>query len=87
MTAAEREILLELDQLLRSEEIRTLIEPVIERVRANLSRQTDAFMTWEPIPLTNYGTVLLTRSNQAGFLFCAPVPTPGRSVTLTVING
>ena len=58
MTAAERAILVALDQILRSEKARTLIGPVVERVRAKLSRETDALMAWEPIPLTTYGGVL-----------------------------
>ena len=58
MTAAERAILVGLDQILRSERIRTLIRPVVERVRNKLSRETGAFMAWEPIPLTIYGSVL-----------------------------
>ena len=60
MTAAERAILVGLDQILRSERIRTLIRPVVERVRNKLSRETGAFMAWEPIPLTIYGSVLLS---------------------------
>jgi hypothetical protein len=58
MTAAERAILVGLDQILRSEKVRTLIRPVVERVHAKLSRETDALMAWEPIPLTTYGGVL-----------------------------
>jgi hypothetical protein len=58
MTSAEREILVELDQILRSEKVQTLIRPVVERVRAKLSQEQDALMTWEPIPLTNYGEAL-----------------------------
>jgi hypothetical protein len=58
MTAAERAILIGLDQILRSERVRTLILPVVERVRAKLFRETGALMTWEPIPLTIYGAVL-----------------------------
>ena len=58
MTAAEREILVGLDQILRSERMRTLIRPVAERVHAKLSRGTCALMAWEPIPLTIYGGIL-----------------------------
>ena len=59
MTGAEREILIGLDQILRSEKVRTLLRPVVERVRAKLSRETGSVMAWEPIPLTTYGDVLL----------------------------
>ena len=58
MTAAERTILVGLDQILRLEKVRTLIRPVAERVHAKLSRDTGALMAWEPIPLTIYGSVL-----------------------------
>jgi len=58
MTAAERAILVELDQILRSEKVRTLIRPMVERVHAKLSRETGALMAWEPIPLTVYGGLL-----------------------------
>jgi hypothetical protein len=58
MTAKERTILVGLDQVLRSEKVRMLIRPVVERVRAKLSQETGALMAWEPIPLTIYGGVL-----------------------------
>ena len=58
MTTGEREILIRLDQILRSEKVRGLIRPVVERVRARLSRETDSLMAWEPIPLTTYGGLL-----------------------------
>ncbi len=58
MTAAERPILVELDQILRLEKVRTLIRPVVKRVRARLSQETRALMAWEPIPLTIYGGAL-----------------------------
>ena len=58
MTAAERTILVGLDQILRSEKMRTLIRPVVERVHDKLFRERGALMTWEPIPLTVYGSVL-----------------------------
>ena len=58
MTAAERAILVGLDQILRSERVQTLIRPVVERVRAKLSREATSFMAWEPIPLTVYCGVL-----------------------------
>ena len=34
------------------------IRPIIERVRAELSRKNEAVMTWEPIPLTVFGRAL-----------------------------
>jgi hypothetical protein len=58
MTTEEREILVGLDQILRSEKVRTLIRPVVKRVHAKLSRENGALMAWEPIPLTIYGGTL-----------------------------
>ena len=58
MTAAERAILVGLDQILQSERVQTLIRPVVERVRAKLSREATSLMAWEPIPLTVYCGVL-----------------------------
>ena len=58
MTAAERAILVGLDQILRSEKVGMFIRPVMERVRARLSQETGALMAWEPIPLTIYGGAL-----------------------------
>src|SRR5438045_4771215 len=58
MTAAERAILVGLDQMLRSEKVGMFIRPVVERVRARLSQETGALMAWEPIPLTIYGGAL-----------------------------
>ena len=57
MTVAEKAMLVRLDQILRSEKIRMLIQSVAERVHARLSRETDSVMAWEPIPLTIYGTL------------------------------
>lgn len=58
MTTTERATLAGLDQLLRSEKVRALIEPVVVRVRTKLSQQPGALMAWEPIPLTSYGGAL-----------------------------
>ncbi|PYK68471.1 MAG: hypothetical protein DME45_07290 [Verrucomicrobia bacterium] len=58
MTAAERAILVGLDQILRSEKVGMFIRPVMERVRTRLSQETGALMAWEPIPLTIYGGAL-----------------------------
>jgi hypothetical protein len=58
MTAAERHILMELDGIVRSEKVLSLLEPVVERVRARLSGETSALMTWESIPLTHFEVAL-----------------------------
>jgi hypothetical protein len=58
MTVEERSLLEELDTIVRSEEIRAQIYPIVERVRTQLARNKKAQMTWEPIPLTIYGGTL-----------------------------
>ncbi len=47
-----------IDAVVRSEAVRRQILPIIERVRVQLSRKTEALMTWEPIPLTVFGRAL-----------------------------
>jgi hypothetical protein len=58
MTVEERSILEQLDRILRSEEMRSQIQPIIDRVRKDLAVKKDAVMTWEPIPLAVYGETL-----------------------------
>ena len=58
MTREERSLLEGIDKMLRAEEVRAQIQPVVERVRAELQRKTTAVMTWEPISLTTYGSAL-----------------------------
>jgi hypothetical protein len=58
MTAEERSILNDLDQILRSKDVRAFIQPIVERVRADLAQKEKAVMAWEPIPLTIYGGAL-----------------------------
>jgi hypothetical protein len=55
MDPEERERLEKLEAIVRSDELRAKIKPVVDRVRAALSQQTDALMTWEPIPLEFFG--------------------------------
>src|ERR1700758_1212635 len=52
MTPEERPLLAQLDRILRSEQIRAQILPIVERVRSELTRSQDTLMAWEPIPLT-----------------------------------
>jgi hypothetical protein len=47
-----------LDAVLRSEDVRGEIRPVVERVCAELTRKKEALMTWEPIPLALFGRTL-----------------------------
>src|SRR5437667_12543374 len=58
MSPEERSPLESLDAVLRSEDVRKEIPPVVERVRAELARKNEALMTWEPIPLTVFGRAL-----------------------------
>ena len=58
MTEEERSILKTLDKIVRSQRVRTKIEPIIERVRADLSRKLNALMTWEPVPADVFGAGL-----------------------------
>jgi hypothetical protein len=55
MTKEERSLLETLDAIMRSEQVRARIEPIVERVRADLARKQDALMTWEPIALETLG--------------------------------
>src|SRR6059058_5617119 len=55
MTSEERSCLESLDAVLRSENVREQIRPIVERVRAELARKKEALMTWEPIPLAVFG--------------------------------
>jgi hypothetical protein len=58
MTREERSRLESLDAVLRSENVREQIRPIVERVRAVLARKKEALMTWEPIPLTVFDRAL-----------------------------
>jgi hypothetical protein len=58
MTPEERTRLESIDTILRSEAIRRQLRPIIERVRAELARKTEALMTWEPIPLSVFSSAL-----------------------------
>jgi hypothetical protein len=58
MTPEERTLLESIDRVLRSDNVREQIRPIIERVRVELARKNEALMTWEPIPLTVFGRAL-----------------------------
>jgi len=58
MTPGENLRLEPLDAVLRSTNVREQIRPIVERVRAELSRKKGALMTWEPISLTVFGRPL-----------------------------
>ncbi len=58
MPQEERARLESLDAVLRSENVREKIRPIVERVRGELARKEEALMAWEPIPLTVFGHAL-----------------------------
>jgi len=58
MTAEERSLLLKLDRVLRLEQVRAQIQPIVGRVRAELARKDNALMAWEPIALTSFSGAL-----------------------------
>src|SRR5438128_3351899 len=68
MTADERSVLQQLDRIVRSEQVRAQILPIVERVRAELTRKQDALMAWEPIALTLFGYAL-TAAIHSGWVF------------------
>ena len=52
MAAEERSLLQKLDEILRLGGVRAQIQPIVQRVRADLARRRDALMAWEPIGVT-----------------------------------
>jgi hypothetical protein len=58
MTQEERGNLQILDEIVRSEQLCSQLEPIVERVHAELARKPDALMTWEPVPVTIFGDAL-----------------------------
>src|SRR5881409_610989 len=58
MTVEERSRIEALDAVLRSEDVRKQIRPIVERVRAELARKKEAVMTWESISPTVFGCAL-----------------------------
>ena len=58
MNPSELSLLERLDAILRRNAIRSQIQPIVSRVRANLAQKQKAVMAWEPIPLTIFGNAL-----------------------------
>lgn len=67
MTKEERSTLETLDGIVRSDGVRAQIQPIVDRVRADLARKPDALMAWAPIPLETFGE--LPSSIQSGWIF------------------
>jgi hypothetical protein len=57
VTKEERSLLETLDGVLRSAEVRARIQPIVERVRVDLTRKSDALMAWETIALETFGAL------------------------------
>src|SRR5947208_1831347 len=66
MTAEERSRLELLDQIVQSNKGK--IQAVVDRVRAELARNSDAVMAWEPIPLETFGRGL-PQGIRSGWIF------------------
>ncbi len=58
MRTEERWRLTSIETVLRSENVREQIRPIVDRVRAELGQKREALMAWEPIPLTVFGRAL-----------------------------
>jgi hypothetical protein len=67
MAKEERSLLQTLDEIVRSGEVRARIEPIVDRVRADLARKPDALMAWESVPLETFGE--LPPAIQSGWVF------------------
>src|SRR6267143_4999097 len=66
MTAEERSRLELLDQIVRSNKGK--IQPVVDRVRAELAHKSEAVMAWEPIPIETFGRGL-PQGIRSGWIF------------------
>jgi len=66
MTAEERSRLELLDQIVRSNKGK--IQPVVDRVRAELAHNSEAVMAWEPIPVETFGRGL-PQGIRSGWIF------------------
>src|SRR6266536_1504811 len=86
MTADERSLLQQLDRIVRSEQVRVQILPIVERVRAELTRKQDALMAWEPIALTCLVTHCQRRSIPVGCSSYVPARTLEQSDIQTATN-
>lgn len=56
-----------LDGIVRSDDVRARLEPIVERVRADLAGKPEALMAWEPIPVETFGS--LPAPIQSGWIF------------------
>ena len=68
MTKEERLVLETLDKIVHSEEVRSQILPIVDRVRDDLARKPDALMAWEPVALQIFGSELPS-TIRSGWIF------------------
>ncbi|HXY60881.1 MAG TPA: hypothetical protein VEH26_04680 [Chthoniobacterales bacterium] len=68
MTKEERLILEGLDKIVLSDQVRSCILPIVERVHKDLARKPNALMTWEPVALETFGDKL-PPAIQSGWVF------------------
>ena len=68
MEPEERARLEKLDAIVRSDELRAKIYPIVDRVCTALSEKPEALMTWEPIPLDVFGQKL-SQEIRSGWIF------------------
>src|SRR5262249_38486465 len=67
MTKEERSLLEALDRVVRSRDVRARLEPIVERVRADLAGKPDALMAWESVPLETFD--VLPPAIRSGWIF------------------
>src|SRR5213080_2387679 len=67
MTKEERSLLETLDRTVLSEGMRERIQPIVERVRADLAQRPKALMAWESVGLETFGA--LPPAIRSGWVF------------------
>ena len=73
MTIEEQSFLEKLDKVVQSEKVRAQILPIVERVRADLARKSNALMAWESVALETFG--ILPPAIRSGWVFILPAGT------------
>jgi hypothetical protein len=68
MTKEERLMLEALDKIVHSDQVRSRILPIVERVHKDLARKPDALITWEPVALETFDGNL-PPAIQSGWVF------------------
>lgn len=55
MEEKTKKILLILDEIVRRESVREVIDSLVPRVEQKLEKDSEALLAWEPVPLDTYG--------------------------------